>query len=143
MIRTYEELMSLDTFEERFEYLKLQGEVGEATFGFERYLNQRFYSSWEWKRVRSNVIARDVGRDLALDGHDIRSRIVVHHMNPMNPDDLIHHNSDVLNPEYLITTQHDTHNAIHYGSFAMIKPVEYVERRPGDTMSWGKRPSRR
>lgn len=135
LIRTYSDLRRLETFKERFEYLKLGGEVGGDTFGFERYLNQNFYRSAQWKHARNTAIARDLGRDLGIEGYEIHDRIVVHHMNPMLPDDIIHGNSDILNPDYLITTTHDTHNAIHYG---FEPPSKYVltERNPGDTQLW-------
>lgn len=135
MIRTYSELKSLDTFEERFEYLKLHGRVGKDTFGYDRYLNQRFYTSVEWKHARRNVIARDMGFDLGLEGHDIYGKVFVHHMNPMIADDLLQHNEDILDPEYLITVSFETHNAIHYGDQSMLRQP-YVERRPGDTNLW-------
>lgn len=134
-IRTYSELIQIPTFEERYEYLKLDGSVGTPTFGFDRYLNQRFYTSSEWKRVRNNIIARDLGLDLGVVGYDIRDRIIVHHMNPMIVNDLVDFNSAVLNPEYLITTCHQTHNAIHYGDSSLL-PSLPVERAPGDTKLW-------
>lgn len=134
-IRKYSELRRIDTFEERFEYLSLRGEVGQATFGFERYLNQRFYTSKEWRTVRHEVIARDLGNDLAIEDHAIHDRIIIHHMNPMLPIDIVEANGDILNPEFLITTSHRTHNAIHYGDASLlVKPL--VERRPGDTRLW-------
>lgn len=134
-IRTYSELIQIPTFEERYEYLKLDGSVGAPTFGFDRYLNQRFYTSSEWKRVRNNIIARDLGLDLGVEGYDIHDRIIVHHMNPMIVDDLVEFNAAVLNPEYLITTCHQTHNAIHYGDSSLL-PSLPVERSPGDTKLW-------
>lgn len=134
-IRTYRELSRLETYKERFEYLKLGGEVGQDTFGFERHLNQSFYRSHEWKNARNQVIARDLGRDLGVEGYEIHDRIVVHHMNPMIPDDIIHGEDYILDPEYLITTTHDTHNAIHYG-FEPPSKFVLVERKPGDTKLW-------
>lgn len=135
MIRTYSQLKSLNTFEERFEYLKLSGAVGATTFGFERYMNQQFYRSKQWKDIRHVVIARDEGNDLGIPGYEIFDRPIVHHMNPMIPDDLIHGEDDILNPEYLILVTHQTHNAIHYGDGSRLaKPL--VERRPGDTRLW-------
>lgn len=133
--RSYSELQRLHTFEERFEYLKLGGAVGKATFGFERYLNQRFYTSSEWRQVRQHVIARDLGLDLGVEGHEIHDKIIIHHLNPMRPVDLTQGNEDILNPEYLITTNHPTHNAIHYGDLSLV-PTSFVERRPGDTKLW-------
>ena len=135
MNRTYSELSSLQSFKERFDYLQLDGEVGKETFGFERYLNQKFYHSQEWRRVRDFVILRDNGCDLGIEGYDIFNRAVIHHMNPILTDDIIHCTDILLNPEYLITTTHDTHNAIHYGDESLLqKPL--IERRPGDTCPW-------
>lgn len=134
-MRSYSELCQLSTIEERYNYLVIRGAVGDATFGFDRYLNQRFYTSSQWRRVRSIVISRDMGCDLGIPGYEIFDRVVIHHMNPMRPADLIGGESDVLDPEYLITTTHDTHNAIHYG--AGILPTRTpIERRPGDTVPW-------
>lgn len=134
-VRTYSELMRYDTLEERFRYLSLGGQVGVATFGFDRYMNQMFYSSSEWKRMRNVVIARDNGCDLGVDGWEIHDRIYIHHMNPMTPDDLKHGNDDILDPEFLISVTHRTHNAIHYGDERQL-PRLFVERRPGDTKLW-------
>lgn len=134
-VRTYKELSRLHTFEERFEYLKLSGGVGKDTFGFDRYLNQKFYTSTEWRNIRQHVIARDLGCDLGVDGYDIFDRIIIHHMNPIIPDDIIHGNMDIINPEFLITTTHETHNQIHYGISGQA-PKQSVERRPGDTKLW-------
>ena len=135
MLRTYRELARLETFEERFEYLSLQGSVGRDTFGFERYLNQGFYKSRQWMDVRHHVIARDHGNDLGVEGFVIHDRVIIHHMNPMTPGDLIDGNEDVLNPEFLITTNHTTHNAIHYGNIRNLAH-QVVERSPGDTRLW-------
>lgn len=135
MIRTYSQLKTFETFDERFEYLKLIGGVGEETFGFDRWINQTFYRSRQWKLVREHVIARDLGRDLGVEGHEIHERILVHHMNPMLPEDIVHGDESILDPEYLITTTHTTHNAIHYGTEAPQRHV-LVERRPGDTRLW-------
>lgn len=141
MIRTVHELKRYRTFEDRFEYLRLTGVVGESTFGFDRYLNQRFYTSREWKDLRHEVIARDLGCDLGIEGYEIFSRPIIHHMNPMTRQDIVHGNMDILNPDYLITTTHRTHNAIHYGdSSLLVKP--FAERRPGDTLLWSKRKER-
>lgn len=123
------------TFEDRFRYLSLKGVVGESTFGFDRYLNQMFYSSREWKRTRDYVISRDLGCDLAVEGREIHSRILIHHMNPMVADDIVHDNDDILDPEYLITTTHRTHNAIHYGDERQL-PRSFTPRAPGDTKVW-------
>lgn len=135
-VRTYSELRRLPTFSERYEYLSLRGEVGNSTFGHNRFLNQSFYKSREWRQIRNVVIARDFGLDLGCEGRDIHEGIVVHHMNPMLPDDIIGSSADILNPEYLITTCHDTHNAIHYGANEPVIPT-VIERRPGDTKLWG------
>lgn len=133
--RSFSDLNRFTTFEDRFEYLRLKGAVGESTFGFDRYINQQFYRSAEWKRVRQQVIARDLGRDLGVDGYDIHDRIVIHHMNPMTPEHIEDGVSDILDPEFLITTTHDTHNAIHYGNASLLRQP-FVERRPGDTTLW-------
>lgn len=135
MIRRYSRLRRLDTFEDRFNYLRLQGSIGRDTFGFDRYLNQQFYQSREWKDVRHHVIARDEGCDLGVPGYEIHTELVVHHMNPMTADQIMHFDPRILDPEYLITTTHDTHNAIHYGDASRI-PKQYVPRRPGDTVLW-------
>lgn len=133
--RSYSELRRLETFEERFEYLALRGEVGQATFGFDRWMNQTFYRSAEWKAVRDAVIVRDDGCDLGVPGHGIFASALVHHMNPVTPEALRRGEEWVLDPEYLITTTHRTHNAIHYGDDSLlVKPP--VERRPGDTRLW-------
>lgn len=135
-LRTYSELMKLKTFKERFEYLKLDGLIGEETFGFDRYLNQLFYESEEWKRVRSLVIARDNGCDLASLDHEIYGdRIIVHHMNPITKEDIINKTDFLLNPEYLITTIKRTHDAIHYGDDSILNE-EFIERVPNDTCPW-------
>ena len=135
MKKTYRDLQRFLTFDERFEYLKLGGMVGASTFGFDRYLNQRFYTSLEWKRTRDAVITRDNGCDLGLDGYEIHDKILVHHMNPITQDDLIHANDVVLELDNLITTTHNTHNAIHFGDSSLIKKLP-PERRPGDTKLW-------
>ena len=135
MIRRYSELRHIPTFEERFDYLKLNGSVGRETFGFDRYINQRFYTSKEWRDVRHHVIARDLGLDLGAEGYEINSRILIHHMNPIVVDDILHKNDDILDPEFLITTCHNTHNAIHYGDSSLL-PKPLVERSRGDTKLW-------
>lgn len=134
-IRSYSELIRLPTFEQRFNYLALHGGVGDSTFGFDRYINQQFYRSNQWRQVRFNIISRDLGCDLAIEGYEIHNRIVIHHMNPMNPGDISNGDPSILDPEFLITTTHQTHNAIHYGDARQLaKP--FVERRPGDTKLW-------
>lgn len=134
-LRCYRELIRLKTFDERFEYLKLKGIVGEATFGYDRYLNQLLYTSGEWRRIRRDIILRDNGCDLAVEGYDILDMIIVHHMNPISVEDLIDFSEDVINPEYLICVSHDTHNAIHYGDKSLLTR-EPIERKPGDTCPW-------
>lgn len=134
-IRTYSELRRIPTFEERFAYLDLRGQVGESTFGFNRWVNQRFYRSHSWKQARDFAIVRDNGCDLGIPGYEIHGRIMVHHMNPITQEDLEHGTDLVLDPEYLITTTHRTHNAIHYGDDSLL-PRQVVERRPGDTKLW-------
>lgn len=133
--RTYSELRRLETFEERFEYLRLTGEVGYSTFGFDRYLNQLFYRSHMWKRSRNSVIIRDNGCDLGIEGYDIHTGLVVHHMNPMVADDIKHGELWILDPNYLITTSLQTHNAIHFGDESLL-PRGPVTRLPGDTKLW-------
>lgn len=135
MIRTHRELTRLKTFEDRFEYLKLRGQVGKSTFGYDRYINQAFYRSSEWRHVRHFVIARDEGLDLGVTGYEIFDRPIVHHMNPMELGDLVSGDDDILNPDYLVCVSHRTHNAIHYGDESLL-PNPLVERRPGDTRLW-------
>lgn len=134
-IRTYSELIKLRTFEERFQYLQLNGRVGEETFGFDRYLNQKFYNDPEWLHIRDQVIIRDNGCDLAMPDREIKTRILVHHMNPIDKEDILRRSDFLLNPEYLICTIKATHDAIHYGdeSKLIIMPPE---RRPNDTCPW-------
>lgn len=134
-IRTYSEMETFETFDERFEYLKLGGGLGRETFGFDRYLNQKFYKSREWRDVRNYVITRDNGCNLAVPGHDIYTGALVHHMNPILVKDLVDHAEWVLNPEYLIATEHNTHNAIHYGIDNPL-PKVVMERTPHDTKLW-------
>lgn len=137
MTRSYRDLRRLSTFEERFDYLQLFGSVGKATFGFDRHLNQKFYTSREWRRVRDLVIVRDEGLDLGIPGYEIYDRPIIHHMVPMTVMDLGSGNPQILDPDFLITVSHKTHNAIHYGDRNLLaKPL--VERQPGDTRLWGK-----
>lgn len=124
-----------DTFLGRFRYLKLGGELGVATFGFDRHLNQSFYASRAWKEARDVAIVRDEGRDLGIEGREVHDRLLVHHMNPIVVSDLLHFNEDILNPEYLICVSTKTHNAIHFGDENQL-PQEMVTRRPGDTNLW-------
>jgi hypothetical protein len=134
-VRTYSELCQLETFEERYHYLRLQDVVGKATFGFDRLINQRFYHSSEWKKLRSFVISRDNGCDLGIPGYDIYSGLIIHHMNPIALDDIIHGGEFLLNPEFLITTTLQTHNAIHYGDETLL-PRGPIKRKRGDTTLW-------
>jgi hypothetical protein len=135
MSRTYDELRKLETFEERYDYLKLGGFVGHITFGFDRRINQRFYKSREWKTVRSYVIMRDNGCDLGIAGYEIHSGLIIHHMNPMTVNEIIHGEAWITNPQYLITTSLLTHNAIHYGDESLL-PRGPVKRERGDTTLW-------
>lgn len=134
-IRSYSELAELETFEERFDYLSLQSEVGRSTFGFDRWINQQFYTSREWRQLRQKIILRDQACDLGVEGYDIRTRLIVHHMNPLEQGDIVHGTQHALDPEFLICTTHDTHNAIHFGDASLLaKP--YVPRSSGDTKLW-------
>lgn len=135
MIRTYSNLISFPTFKERYDYLRLGGKVGEDTFGWERYLNQTFYRSNEWKRIRDEVIIRDNGCDLGVDGYEIQGRIYVHHINPIGARDIADISEFLCNPEYLISTSFDTHQAIHFGDETLLV-MDPVERVPGDTKLW-------
>lgn len=134
-IRCYSELIQFDTFLERYEYLSLRSEVGCETFGFNRWINQRFYTSREWRSLRQKVIMRDESCDLAVTGFEIHTRLIIHHMNPINEDDITYGTRRALDPEFLICTTHDTHNAIHFGDASLLaKP--FVPRSPGDTKLW-------
>lgn len=135
MIRTYSELSTFKTFKERYEYLRLDGEIGVETFGFDRYLNQIFYRSDEWKHIRNQVIIRDNGCDLGLNGYEIHGKILIHHMNPISVEDIIKRSDILLDPEYLISTVLNTHNAIHYGDDSLLVDMP-VERSKNDTCPW-------
>lgn len=137
-LRCYSYLIQYSTFEDRLHYLELHGVVGEDTFGFDRYINQKFYKSPEWRRVRDFVIVRDNGCDLGVKGYDIGDRIIVHHMNPLTLDDISNSSDFLLNPEYLICVSKETHDIIHYGfsSDRYSKSKEPVDRKPGDTKLW-------
>lgn len=135
MIRTYTELEKFRTFDERFEYLRLHGNVGDPTFGSDRQLNQMFYSSYPWHQVRHHVIVRDLGCDLGIEGYEIHSQILIHHINPISPEDILHGEEWILDPEFLITTTHNTHNAIHYSDKSLL-PKVVPDRKPGDTKLW-------
>jgi len=135
MIRTYSKLRRLSTFDERFDYLSLNSTVGDRTFGGERWMNQEFYRSAQWKQCRTYVIARDLGCDLGIEGFEIFDKVIIHHMNPITRDQVLNGDPDILDPEFLITVTHKTHNAIHFGDRSML-PTQFVERRPGDTLLW-------
>lgn len=133
--KRYSELILLPTFEERYKYLQLNGVIGDETFGFDRYINQMFYRSQEWKQVRDYVIVRDNGCDLGIEGHEIRGKILIHHMNPIGIKDIQQVNKFLLDPEYLITTMLSTHNAIHYGDESLLVK-DPIERSKNDTCPW-------
>lgn len=138
MIRTYSELVKFDSFVDRFNYLKLGGIVGAQTFGFERYLNQVFYKSIEWREARNTVTIRDEGCDLGVPGHEIYKYIIVHHMNPITMEDIIERNPIIFDPEFLITTVLKTHNAIHYGDDSILIDNTPIVRTKNDTIPWRK-----
>lgn len=133
--RSYLQLRQLETFLERFEYLSLKGQVGVHTFGFDRWMNQEFYHSYEWKTVRRQVIIRDLGCDLGVDGYEIHGDLLIHHINPLTPEDLHNGAELALDMDNLITTSHQTHNAIHYGDESLLSRLP-IERIPGDTRLW-------
>lgn len=137
IIRCYSELIKLPTFKERYEYLKLDGRVGEETFGFDRYINQRFYRSDEWLSLRDHIITRDLGCDLGVEDMEIYGRIIIHHMNPITKYDILNRTKFLLDPEYLITTVKSTHDAIHYGNAVFVGQAP-IERKPNDTCPWKK-----
>lgn len=137
IIKSYSELMKIPTFEERYKYLRLGGQVGEETFGFDRYLNQSFYKSKEWLHIRDIVIVRDNGCDLGIDGLDIYGRILIHHMNPISKIDILERSRLLLDPEYLICVSYNTHNAIHYGDESLLTTGPIV-RKINDTCPWKK-----
>jgi len=134
-IRSYSDLRRLQTFEERFEYLKLGGQIGRTTFGFDRYLNQQFYSSYFWKKSRDEVILRDNGCDLGIEGWEVSYGLLIHHMNPISVQDILEGEEWIFDPEFLITTTKLTHNAIHYGT-DLVMPKVVIERTPNDTKLW-------
>lgn len=141
-IRTYSELSAIRGFMNRYEYLRLDGRVGEETFGFDRYINQKFYHSDEWRSIRDYIITRDLGCDLGVEGFTIHGRIYIHHMNPITVRDIRDYTDYLTNPEYLICTTHNTHNAIHYGDSSLLI-TEPVERTPYDTCPWRKNERRK
>lgn len=134
-IRSYSELRRLNTLEERFKYLALNGQVAETTFGVDRHINQAFYTSKQWRDIRHEVILRDSGCDLGIDGYQIYQGLYIHHMNPLTVSAIVGGDVEILDPEYLITVTHKTHNAIHYGDESQL-PRPPVERRAGDTKLW-------
>ena len=134
-IRTYSDLSKLTTFEDRYNYLRLNGFVGQETFGFDRYLNQVFYKSAKWRSVRDFVIVRDNGCDLGIEGREIYGKIIIHHMHPITIQDIEQESDFLLDPEFLISTVHETHNAIHYGDENLLIRVP-IERKPNDTCTW-------
>lgn len=135
IIRTYSELITLPTFEDRYRYLQLNGTVGKDTFGFDRYINQQFYRSKEWQRIRDEVIIRDNACDLGMEGYEIHGRIYVHHMNPIMVRDIQSNSDYLMNPGFLICTTHRTHNAIHYGDENLLARAP-IERTKNDTCPW-------
>lgn len=135
IIRTYSELSALQTFIDRYNYLRLGGIVGDVSFGFDRYLNQTLYRSKEWKNVRDKVIVRDGGFDMGMEGWPVGDKILIHHMNPITEEDIVKRNPVIFDPEYLICVSHMTHNAIHYGDSGLL-PKPPIERRPNDTCPW-------
>lgn len=134
-LKTYSELSKLKTFEDRFQYLRLDGIVGEETFGFDRYLNQILYKSDKWKQCRRGIIIRDNGFDLGCEGYEVHGRILIHHINPITVDDIVNRNPKVFDPEYLILTSHNTHQAIHYGNEDLLVTAP-IERSKNDTSPW-------
>lgn len=135
-IKSYSEMLQFDSLVDRYRYLKLNGELGSSTFGFDRYLNQQFYKLKEWKLVRAKVIVRDLGCDLGIEGLEIVGPVIIHHMNPISIDDVKNKNPILLDPEYLISTQLNTHNAIHYGDESLLISEIPIERSPNDTKLW-------
>lgn len=135
MIRNYTELTKIDSYEKRFEYLKIGGKIGIDTFGHSRYLNQILYKCDEWKKVRREVIIRDKGCDLGISGYEIFDKIIVHHMNPITIEDVLNRKPEIFDPEYLISVSHNTHNALHYGDKRLLC-LDPIERRPNDTCPW-------
>lgn len=136
--KTYSELITLPTFEERYRYLKLDGVVGQATFGYDRYLNQILYTSREWRHFRNEIIVRDNGCDMGCKGYDVVTRVTVHHINPITVEDVINRNPKVFDPENVITVSDNTHKAIHYGDESLL-PIVPIERKANDTCPWRQR----
>ena len=138
MIRTYTELLEIPTFEERYEYLRLGGKIGDDTFGFDRWINQDFYQSYEWRRFRKQIISRDLGCDLACRDRPFLNGelIIIHHMNPIDKTDILQHSEFLMDPEYVIATSGNTHKAIHYGDRSLLRVFEPIVRRPNDMCPW-------
>lgn len=136
LTKSYSELIKLPTFEERYEYLKLDGFVGDDTFGSKRWLNQVFYRSYEWRKLRQEIILRDEGCDLGMPDRTIFGKILIHHINPISIEDINSRKRILIDPENLICVSHNTHEAIHYGSFDLLMPTAPIERKPGDTCPW-------
>lgn len=134
-IRTYTDLILLNSFADRYNYLKLEGQVGCETFGYDRYLNQILYRSKEWRKIRDRVIIRDNACDLGVEGYNLHGKVIVHHMNPITLEDIERRREWLFDPEFLICVSHRTHNAIHYGDESLL-PVLPIERKPGDTIPW-------
>lgn len=132
---TYRELIRIPTFRERYEYLKLAGSVGDQTFGFDRYLNQQFYASREWRLFRNKIIARDNGNDMAHADYPINGLVIIHHLNPLTIEDFEEHSQALFDPENVVAVSHVTHEAIHYGSYDLL-PQDLIERKPYDTVPW-------
>ena len=137
--KSYSEMTTMSEFDDRFRYAKLDGQVGKDTFGFDRYLNQQFYRSKEWKRLRDQIIIRDNGCDLGVLGHEISGKIYIHHLNPLSPEDITESTEKLFDPDNLVCVSAETHNAIHYGDESILEKNKIVERSPGDTCPWKRR----
>lgn len=137
--KSYSEMITMSEFDDRFRYAKLDGQVGMGTFGFDRYLNQQFYRSKEWKRLRDQIIIRDNGCDLGVPGHEISGKIYIHHLNPLSPEDITESTEKLFDPDNLVCVSAETHNAIHYGDESILENNKIVERSPGDTCPWKRR----
>ena len=137
--KRYSEMITMSEFDDRFRYVKLDGQVGKDTFGFDRYLNQQFYRSKEWKRLRDQIIIRDNGCDLGVPGHEISGKIYIHHLNPLSPEDITKSTEKLFDPDNLVCVSKETHNAIHYGDESILEKNKIVERSPGDTCPWKRR----
>lgn len=136
--KRYSEMITMSEFDDRFRYAKLDGQVGRDTFGFDRYLNQQFYRSKEWKRLRDQIIIRDNGCDLGVPGHEISGKIYIHHLNPLSPEDITESTGKLFDPDNLVCVSAETHNAIHYGDESILEKNKIIERSPGDTCPWKK-----